>query len=254
MEAEPVKPGTLYVVGTPIGDLDDITLRALRVLKGCSVVFCEEFKVGARLLRAHRIDKPLETLNEHNEPEATERVLAYLRQGKDVALISDAGMPLIADPGLLLVRRVLQEGLPLVVVPGPSSIVTALVRSGFSTDQFLFAGMLSRRPEERRRQLQALAEETRTVVLLETPYRLRQLLSDAAAIMPERRAYVGCNLTLPYETHHYGTFAQLWERFRQSRFRGEFVLCFEGRSVLEPHRAVRKARTPFPRRQRRRRV
>ncbi len=231
MEAESVKPGTLYVVGTPIGDLDDITLRALRVLKSCSVVFCEEFKVGARLLRAHRIDKPLETLNEHNEVEATERVLQYLRQGKDVALISDAGMPVIADPGLMLVRRVLQEGLPLVVVPGPSSILVALVRSGFSTDQFLFAGMLSRKPEERRRQLQALAEETRTVVLLETPYRLRQLLGDAAAIMPERRAYVGCNLTLPYETHHYGTFAELWERFRRTHFRGEFVLCFEGRPV-----------------------
>jgi 16S rRNA (cytidine1402-2'-O)-methyltransferase len=233
MGDQSVKPGTLYVVGTPIGDLDDITLRALRVLKSCSVVFCEEFKVGARLLRAHRISKPLETLNEHNEGEATERVMEYLRQGKDVALISDAGMPAIADPGLLLIRRVLREGLPLVVVPGPSSILTALVRSGFATDQFLFAGMLSRKPEERRRQLQALAEEPRTVVLLETPYRLRQLLADAAAIMPERPAYIGCNLTLPYESHHYGTFRELWERFRSVRFRGEFVLCFQGRSVTE---------------------
>ncbi|MCS7176667.1 MAG: 16S rRNA (cytidine(1402)-2'-O)-methyltransferase [Candidatus Kapabacteria bacterium] len=236
MGAESGAVGTLYVVGTPIGDIDDITLRALRVLKSCSVVFCEEFKVGARLLRAHRIDRPLETLNEHNEPEATERVLSYLRAGKDVALISDAGMPAIADPGLFLIRRVLQEGLPLVVVPGPSSITTALVRSGFSTDQFLFGGMLSRKPEERRRQLQALAEEPRTVVLLETPYRLRQLLADAAAIMPNRHAYVGCNLTMPYETHHYGTFAELFERFRTLRFRGEFVLCFEGCSVLKEPR------------------
>ncbi|MCS6966528.1 MAG: 16S rRNA (cytidine(1402)-2'-O)-methyltransferase [Candidatus Kapabacteria bacterium] len=232
MEAESLKPGTLYVVGTPIGNIDDITLRALRVLKSCSVVFCEEFKVGARLLRAHRIDKPLETLNEHNEAEAIERVLDYLRKGKDVALVSDAGMPVVADPGLLVVRRVLQEGLPLVVVPGPSSILTALVRSGFSAAQFLFAGMLSRKPEERRRQLRAFAEEPRTVVLFDTPYRLRQLLSDAAAVMPDRRAYIGCNLTLPYETHHYGTFAELWERFRTVHFRGEFVLCFEGRSVL----------------------
>jgi 16S rRNA (cytidine1402-2'-O)-methyltransferase len=251
MGTESVEAGTLYIVGTPIGNLDDITVRALRVLKSCSVVFCEEFKVGARLLRAHRIDKPLETLNEHNEVEATERVLQYLRQGKDVAVISDAGMPAIADPGLLLIRRVLQEGLPLVVVPGPSSILTALVRSGFATDQFLFAGLLSRKPEERRRQLQALAEEPRTVVLLETPYRLRQLLADAAAIMPQRRAYIGCNLTLPYETHHYGTFAELWERFRQTRFRGEFVLCFEGRSLLEEPARYRQ-RPVFRRRPRRR--
>jgi len=246
MDSEPVKPGTLYLVGTPIGNDEDITLRALRVLKSCSVVVCEEFKVGARLLRAYRIDKPLETLNEHNELEATERVVELLRQGKDVALISDAGMPVLADPGLLLVRRVLELELPLVVVPGPSSILTALVRSGFALDQFLYAGMLSRRPEERRRQLQALAEEPRTVVLLETPYRLRQLLADAAHIMPERRAYIGMNLTLPYESHHYGTFAQLYERFRQSRFRGEFVLCFEGKSVLR--RETPRKRHPWKRR------
>jgi len=251
MDAQPVKTGTLYVVGTPIGNVEDITLRALRVLKSCSVVFCEEFKVGARLLRAHRIDKPLESLNEHNEVEATERVLEYLRQGKDVALISDAGMPVIADPGAFLIRRILREGLPLVVVPGPSSILTALVRSGFSTDQFLYAGFLSRKPEERRRQLQALAEELRTVVLLETPYRLRQLLSDAAAVMPQRHAYLACNLTLPYETHHYGTFAELWERFRHSRFRGEFVLCFEGRPVDYSETAVRRKRKPLRSRYRR---
>jgi 16S rRNA (cytidine1402-2'-O)-methyltransferase len=126
MDSEPVKPGTLYLVGTPIGNDEDITLRALRVLKSCSVVVCEEFKVGARLLRAYRIDKPLETLNEHNEVETTEHVVHLLRQGKDVALISDAGMPVLADPGLLLVRRVLELELPLVVVPGPSSIITAL--------------------------------------------------------------------------------------------------------------------------------
>lgn len=242
MGAESVKPGTLYVVGSPIGNVEDISVRALRVLKSCAVVFCEEFKVGARLLRAHRIDRPLESLNEHNEVEATERVLEYLRQGKDVALISDAGMPAIADPGLFLIRRLLQEGLPFVVVPGPSSILTALVRSGLSTDQFLFAGFLSRKPEERRRQLQALSEEPRTVILLETPYRLRQLLADAAAVMPQRRAYLGCNLTLPYETHHYGTFAELWQRFRQSRFRGEFVLCFEGRLLGASTAAEQKLR------------
>ena len=219
----------MYVVSTPIGNADDISMRAVKVLKLADVVVCEEGRVGARLMHQLRLTKTIEELHEHNEEEQTPRLLSMLKEGKELALISDAGTPLLADPGLELVQQAVAHSVPVIAVPGASSIMTGIVTSGLPVHQFIFAGFLSRDPDERLAQLRDLADETRTVVLLETPYRLLPLLEAAARIIPERRAYLGCNLTMPSETRHYGTVAELLEKFRSERFKGEFVFVFAGR-------------------------
>lgn len=225
--------GILYIVSTPIGNQDDISLRALKILNNCDIVICEEIKTGARTLRNYNISKKLETLNEQNEEEKSFAILEMLKNGKRLALISDAGTPVFEDPGALLVRQALDSDIEVVVIPGPVSIMTALVRCGFSIKQFLYAGFLSRKTDERMAQLRRLSEESRTVAFLETPYRLLPILEAASKVMPGRRAYVGINLTMPYETHHYGTFKELYDKFSNQRFKGEFVICFEGASFDE---------------------
>lgn len=225
------KQGKLFIVSTPIGNYDDITLRALKVLKTCDVIFCEEAKVGARTLHKYNITQRMELLNEQNELEQTQRVIALVEEGKRIAVMSDAGTPVLADPGLDLVRSAIKRNLEMEVVPGVSSIMTALVRSGFSLSRFIFAGFLSREKPKRLAQLNRLKDEIGTIAILETPYRLVQLLEAAASTMPDRRAYVGCNLTMPYETHHYGTFSELLKKFKELRFKGEFTVVFEGSPI-----------------------
>jgi 16S rRNA (cytidine1402-2'-O)-methyltransferase len=220
--------GTLYIVSTPIGNDDDITIRALKVLKSVDIVVCEEPKIGARTLHKYNLSQKMELLNEQNEQVKTPQLVELLEKGKSLALICDGGTPVFADPGLLLVQACLKREIPVKVIPGVSSLMTAIVRSGFPIDQFLYAGFLSRKKEERILQLRRLSTEKRTVVLLETPYRLVPLLETAAQIMPERRAYIGCNLTMPFETHHYGTFKELYDKFKNTKFKGEFVICFDG--------------------------
>lgn len=234
--------GVLFVVATPIGNKDDITLRALKVLKAVEIVLCEDPKETAPLLLYHGISKKLEVLNEHNEIQKTAEVLEYLQQGKKIALVSDAGTPVIADPGFTLVNRAREAGIEVVPVPGPSAITTALMVAGLPTDQFLYAGFLSRVPSLRKMQLQELANEPRTVVILETPYRLLPLLRAAAEVIPNRQAYLGCNLTMPSETHHYGTVKELYEKFQHLRFKGEFVFCFAGSDSSTTQTVVRENR------------
>lgn len=227
------KSGILYIVSTPIGNMEDITYRAVKVLKTADLIVCEDPKVGARLLHRFNITQKMDLLNEQNENSKTFELLNLLRQGVSIALMSDDGTPLLADPGLALVQNALQSSINVVVVPGPSSIITALVRSGFPINQFLFAGFLSRDKDERIAQLRRLSDETRTVVLLETPYRLKPVLEAAYKVMPKRNAYIGCNLTMPFETHHYGTFSELYNKFKDLNFKGEFVICFEGLPIQQ---------------------
>jgi precorrin-6B methylase 1 len=158
----------------------------------------------------------------------SQELIYELTQGKRIALISDCGTPVFADPGYDLVKACLRRNIDIVVVPGASSIMAGVVRSGFGIKQFLFAGFLSRMKEEREEQMKLLSYERRTVVLLETPYRLMPFLEAAKDILPYRNAYIGCNLTMPYETHHYGTFLDLYKKFKDMRFKGEFIVIFEG--------------------------
>jgi 16S rRNA (cytidine1402-2'-O)-methyltransferase len=221
---------TLYVVSTPIGNDDDISLRALKTINSVDTVICEEASEGALLLKKHNIKKELEELNEHNEDEQTPLLIERLKAGESFVLISDCGTPVFADPGKVLINAALKENLNIVVVPGASSLLTALVRSGFRSDRFTCAGFLSRKSEERTAQLEDLSFEPRTVVLLETPYRLLPMLESAIKVMPDRKAYIGCNLTMSFESHHYGTFSELHTKFTENKFKGEFVIVFEENS------------------------
>ena len=227
-EEEVQKKGCLYLVSTPIGNWDDMTLRGIKILKNCDKVVCEEPKEGARILKQYNVYKDIELLNEQNEGEMSQELIYELTQGKRIALISDCGTPVFADPGYDLVKACLRRNIDIVVVPGASSIMAGVVRSGFGIKQFLFAGFLSRMKEEREEQMKLLSYERRTVVLLETPYRLMPFLEAARDILPYRNAYIGCNLTMPYETHHYGTFLDLYKKFKDMRFKGEFIVIFEG--------------------------
>jgi 16S rRNA (cytidine1402-2'-O)-methyltransferase len=228
------KKGTLYIVSTPIGNRRDITLRALDILREVDMVVCEEGKVGGRILGQNGITNELLPLNEHNEQDETIQCLRLLGEGKTLALIADCGTPLIADPGTSLTAQAIAAGHEIHAVPGPNSIITALTTSGLSSQQFLYAGFLSRDPKERLAELKELAQEPRTVILLETPYRLLRLLEATKSVIGKRRAYLGCNLTLPAETHHHGTVQELYDKFNEEKFKGEFVFCFEGNANPQP--------------------
>jgi 16S rRNA (cytidine1402-2'-O)-methyltransferase len=220
--------GTLFLVATPIGNWEDITLRALRVLKEVDLVVYEERKEGARLLRQYGIEKPVENLNEHNEAAATQIILDRLKSGASVAVISDAGTPVFSDPGQTLVQRALQLGIHVVPVPGASSLMPALIVSGFPIREFLFKGFLSPKRERRIAELQKLKREPRTIVLMEAPYRLVQLVRDIADVFGDsRRVCVAFDLTLPTEEIFHGSAPELYKRFVKEERKGEFVLLVE---------------------------
>lgn len=228
--------GKIYIVSTPIGNKDDITIRAMNSIKRSDFIICEEIKAGARTLKNLNISKELVALNEHNEIEVTNDIIQRIKNGEKASLISDDGTPLIADPGNYFIRNALRENIEIEVVPGVTSIITALVRSGFATNEFVFAGFVSQKSEEKLKNIKDLANESRTVVLLEAPYRLSAILETFNKIIPNRRAYIGMNLTHPYETHHYGTFEQLYEQFKDYKLKSEFVICFEGTEFRKIHK------------------
>ena len=220
--------GTLFLVATPIGNWEDITLRALRVLKEVDLVVFEERREGSRLLRHYGINKPVESLNEHNEAAATQTILSRIKSGGSVAVISDAGTPVFSDPGQTLVQRALQLGIRIVPIPGASSLMPALIVSGFPIREFLFQGFLSPKRERRIAELQKLKRESRTIVLMEAPYRLVQLIRDIADVFGEsRRVCVAFDLTLPTEEIFHGSAPDLYKRFSKEERKGEFVLLLE---------------------------
>lgn len=225
---EKKKGGILYIVSTPIGHKSDITLRALRVLESCDLVVCEEFRVGAALLKKYNINRPLDNLNEQNESHKYPEIIDLIKEGKKIALVSDCGTPIFADPGKKLLDAALRHKLEIKVIPGVTSIMAALVRSGFDIESFYFAGFMSRTSSERLEEFEDLSHRNETICLLETPYRLLPLLKDASEIMPDRQAYIAFNLTTDQETHHYGTFKELYDKFEGKRIREEFVVCFAG--------------------------
>ena len=223
--------GTLYLVATPIGNLEDITFRALRVLKEADIIVYEERKEGLRLLHHFGIEKPVESLNEHNEAAASHGILGKLKEGKSVALISDAGTPVFSDPGQLLVRKVISANIRIVPIPGASSLLPALIVSGFPIDEFVFQGFLSPKRNRRIAELQQLKREPRTIALMEAPYRLVQLVRDIAEVFGStRRICVAFDLTLPTEEIFRGSAQELYGRFSREERKGEFVLLIEAHS------------------------
>lgn len=223
------KLGVLYLVPVPIGNYDDITLRGLRILRECDVIACEEFREARRLLLHLQIMKPLIGVNEHTEQEATKEVLRELESGKRVALISDAGTPVFSDPGLFLVRAAITRGVSVVPLPGASSLLPALIASGFRSDAFVFVGWLSPKRDERRRELDKLKHEWRTLVIMDTPYRLLALLRDATDVLGrKRRAAIAFDISAPAEEIVRGRLDELRKRFEASPRKSEFVLVIEG--------------------------
>jgi 16S rRNA (cytidine1402-2'-O)-methyltransferase len=222
--------GTLYLVATPIGNWDDITYRALRILSEVDTIACEEHREGNRLLAHYGIhDKYIEMLNEHNEEAASAQIIQLLRIGKNVALISDAGTPVISDPGFNLVKQAKDNNIDVIPIPGASSIVPAVVISGFPINEFLFYGFLSPKSEIRQKELRDLRFQKRTIIIMETPYRLEPLLRDMADVFGnERRVCIAFNLTMPDEEVFRGTATELYKRFENTKIKKEFVIVVEG--------------------------
>ncbi len=201
--------GTLYIVATPLGNLEDITFRALRVLKEVSVVACEDTRRTVKLLNKYEIRTPLAIYHDYNKERASLGILRRLRDGENVALVSDAGTPAISDPGYELVRDAIAAGVHVEVIPGPSALISALVVSGLPTDHFTFEGFLPNRKEKRRKALAALAEETRTMIFYESPNRIAACLAEAAGVLGERRGCVVRELTKIHEEILRGTLSEL---------------------------------------------
>ncbi len=222
--------GTLYVVATPIGNLNDGSTRARDILAQVAVIAAEDTRHSQTLLDAWGVRAALLSLHEHNEERRIARLLERLQAGDDVALISDAGTPLIADPGYRLVRAVREAGVPIRPVPGPCALVAALSVAGLPSDRFLFLGFLPARARARQRALEALRDERATLVCYESPRRLADCLADAEATLgAAREAWVGRELTKRFETHYHGTLAELAAQFRQAdTVRGECVLVIAG--------------------------
>jgi len=225
--------GTLHVVSTPIGNLGDMTLRGVETLKAVSLVLCEDTRHSRRLLDHFGIRTAVASYHEHNEARETPRVVARLLAGDDVALISDAGTPLLSDPGQRLVTAAVEAGVRVSPVPGASALLSALVASGIAADVFTFLGFLPRKGRERHERLAMLSALTCTGVLYEAPGRVAETLAELAALdAGERRAVVARELTKQFEEVRRGTVRELGEYYREAPPRGEVVIVVEGRAPV----------------------
>jgi len=220
---------TLYLVSTPIGNLEDITLRALRILREVRWVACEDTRRTAKLLHHHGIATRLISYHEHNECERTPDLLAALERGEPGALVTDAGTPLVSDPGFRLVAAAIPRGIRVIPLPGASAVLAALAASGIPCDEFLFAGFLPARHGERRRALERLRAEPRTIVLFEAPHRLAASLADASEILGPRPACVCRELTKIYEDFRRAPLPQLAAEFSSAPIRGEITVVIGAR-------------------------
>ena len=218
------KKGRLFLVATPIGNLEDITVRALRLLGQADLIACEDTRHTAKLLHHYGIRRPTVSYHQHNESARAEELLQRLEQGAEIVLVSDAGTPLISDPGQRLVSLCLERQIPVIPIPGPSALVAALAASGLPAEEFLFVGFLPSRAPARRKALQNLAREHRTIVLYEAPHRLLETLADALDCLGRRQAVIARELTKVHEEFLRGDLAQLLVRVRQEPPRGEITL------------------------------
>jgi 16S rRNA (cytidine1402-2'-O)-methyltransferase len=226
--------GTLYVVSTPIGNLEDMTFRAVRILGEVSLIACEDTRHSRILLQHYGIDRPLISYHDHNEQERTEDLIVRLREGGSVALISDAGTPLISDPGYRLVNRAIEEGIAVTPIPGPSAILAALAGSGLPTDSFHFGGFLAAKTSQRRKQLVAVKDIESTLVFYEAPHRILEALADVGEILGDRQVVLTRELTKFHEEFLRGTAAEVLENLRvRPSVKGEMTLLI-GKAVAAP--------------------
>lgn len=230
--------GKLFLVPTPIGNLEDMTFRAIRVLKEADIILAEDTRTSAPMLKHFGIDKKAYSHHQHNEHQATSEIIKFLKEGKNVALISDAGTPAISDPGFFLVREAIKNELDVECLPGATAFVPALVNSGLPADSFVFEGFL---PVKKGRQtrFKKLADEDRTIVLYESPHRLLKTLEEFCQYLgADRQASVSRELTKLYEETVRGTLEEIKTHFETNILKGEFVICIAG---CEPKKASKKS-------------
>lgn len=216
--------GCLYLVGTPIGNLEDITVRALRILREADQIACEDTRHTQKLLTHYDIHKPLVSYHEHNELTRAPELVMAMEQGQQIALVSDAGMPLVSDPGYRLVTLCLRHHVPVVPIPGPSALLAALSASGLPNEEFLFAGFLPARSGERRRALEHLRIEDRTIIFYETPHRIEECLADVLEILGDRPACLAREVTKLHEEFRRGKLSELVASLEAQPARGEITL------------------------------
>lgn len=225
--------GCLYLVGTPIGNLEDMSVRALRILKEADIIAAEDTRNTKKLCNYFDIETPLISYHEHNLAVGGEKLLTLLHEGKTIALVSDAGLPCISDPGADIVEKAIAENFPVVPVPGPNAAISALIASGLTPQPFFFYGFLNRGKKERRQQLEQLKKRQETILLYEAPHRLKDTLKDMEAILGNRRIVLARELTKKFEEFLRGTLVEAVEWSQTEEIRGEFCIVLEGNSSVE---------------------
>ncbi|MGM0370634.1 MAG: 16S rRNA (cytidine(1402)-2'-O)-methyltransferase [Bacillota bacterium] len=225
--------GSLYICGTPIGNLKDITLRALEILEEVDLIAAEDTRRSQKLLNYYEIDTRMTSYHEHNATQKKKKLLAKLKDGLNIALVSDAGMPTISDPGYELVKLLREEEIEIIPIPGPTAMTSALVVSGLATDKFVFEGFLPRKTGERKQYLQDLENEERTMIFYESPRRLEKSLRDILDVLGNRNATVCRELTKKFEEKKSGKINQLLAEFKNQSPKGEIVIVLEGGSKDE---------------------
>lgn len=221
----------LYIVATPIGNLEDITLRALRILKEAELVVAEDTRRTGNLLKHYEIKKPLLSYHDHNKAERTQRIIERLKAGEKIALVSDSGTPGISDPGFYLVRKVIESGLPVIPIPGPTALISGLVVSGLPTDKFVFDGWLPRKSTQRKRRLKELSQEPRTIIFFESPHRILNSLKDCLLVFGDRQGALCRELTKKFETVRRDKISNLIKEYSDKSPKGEFVVVIEGYKI-----------------------
>lgn len=228
-----MKRGVLYICPTPIGNLEDITIRTLRILEEVDLIAAEDTRHTIKLLNHYEIKKPLISYHEHNKKVKGDILIEKLRLGKDIGLVSDAGMPGISDPGEDIIRLAIENGVKVICLPGPTASITALVLSGLSTDKFVFEGFLPSKKKDRIQELKRLKDEYRTIILYESPYRLIDLLKDIKEILGNIEISISRELTKIYEETFRGIVEEALNKFGEEVPRGEFVLILKGAEIVE---------------------
>ncbi len=237
--------GKLFLVPTPIGNLEDMTFRAIRVLKECDLILAEDTRTSAPMLKHFEIDKRVFSHHQHNEHQATAEIIKFLNQGQKIALISDAGTPAISDPGFFLIREAIKNNIVVECLPGATAFVPALVNSGLPADSFVFEGFL---PVKKGRQtrFKKLAEEARTIILYESPHRLLKTLEEFAQYLGgDRQASVSRELTKMFEETVRGTLVEIKSHFENNTLKGEFVICVAGKEKSKDQRAKIDTEAPI---------
>ncbi len=232
-----MKTGTLYIVATPIGNLEDITFRALRILKEADIIAAEDTRHTQKLLNKYEIDTPLTSYHDHNKDEKAPILVARLLDGKNIALVSDAGTPGISDPGYVLINLAVDQQIPVVPVPGATAAITALSISGLPTDSFRFAGFLPQKHGARHARLHVLAKEECTIIFYEAPHKILRTISELLEIFGDRRAVVTRELTKIHEQILRGTLSEILAQLEKGPLKGEFTVLVHGSSA-EPHKQI----------------